>query len=180
LAAAAGRRTVIAVAAALATRARHGRPPAHSVGLSPTRSCGRHRPGAGLTPSCAGVPAWRCLRYHLDHWEHLIVVEEALPRESITDALPMCVGGESGCLPEDVGGTHGLRGVPDRAEQPVPPRAQRRLGATSTRPPSTCIASTGAWPVTANAIPIVLHRPRAGPTNTARPIVREVQADFDT
>lgn len=42
-----------------------------------------------------------------DHWEHVIVVEEALPRKSVTDALPICVDGERACPPEDVGGTHG-------------------------------------------------------------------------
>jgi len=42
-----------------------------------------------------------------DSWEHLIEVEDELPIESVTPAVPHCLGGARSCPPEDSGGPHG-------------------------------------------------------------------------
>lgn len=42
-----------------------------------------------------------------DGWEHLILVEDTLPIESVKDRLPRCLEGERACPPEDVGGPDG-------------------------------------------------------------------------
>jgi Plasmid pRiA4b ORF-3-like protein len=42
-----------------------------------------------------------------DGWEHLVVVEDELPIETVKDPLPRCIGGERACPPEDCGGPHG-------------------------------------------------------------------------
>ena len=41
-----------------------------------------------------------------DGWEHEIVLEGILPRESKTK-YPKCIGGDRSCPPEDCGGVHG-------------------------------------------------------------------------
>lgn len=59
-------------------------------------------------------PIWRrlllpqdvALRFG-DSWDHLIVIEDELPVETVAGPLPRCVGGERACPPEDCGGTDG-------------------------------------------------------------------------
>lgn len=42
-----------------------------------------------------------------DGWEHLIEVEEELPIETVSGAVPRCLAGERACPPDDSGGPGG-------------------------------------------------------------------------
>ncbi|MBO0703413.1 MAG: plasmid pRiA4b ORF-3 family protein [Candidatus Dormibacteraeota bacterium] len=46
-----------------------------------------------------------------DGWEHLIEVEEELPVETVSGAVPRCLAGERACPPEDCGGPGGYAEV---------------------------------------------------------------------
>jgi len=57
-----------------------------------------------------------------DGWEHLIVVEDELPIETVAAPLPRCLGGERACPPEDCGGPHGYAELHDALQDPRHPR----------------------------------------------------------
>ncbi len=57
-----------------------------------------------------------------DGWEHLVVVEDELPIETVEDRLPRCLGGERSCPPEDCGGPHGYAEFLDALQNPRHPR----------------------------------------------------------
>ena len=42
-----------------------------------------------------------------DGWEHEILLEKVLPRDSMV-RYPRCLGGARACPPEDCGGVHGV------------------------------------------------------------------------
>ena len=101
-----------------------------------------------------------------DHWEHLIVVEQAVPRESISDPLPMCVDGERACPPEDVGGAHGYTEFLMALSDPYHPEHKqwRRWAGPSFDPTAFDLDRVNrGWPATAHAVPAVPRRPRAAP-----------------
>jgi hypothetical protein len=94
----------------------------------------------------------------------------------------MCVE-ERACLPEDVGGTHGYTEFLIALGNPYHPEHKqwRRWAGRNFDPSAFDLHRVNRRLARyCQRRPIVLHRPGAGPTNTARPIVREVQADFDT
>jgi Plasmid pRiA4b ORF-3-like protein len=56
-----------------------------------------------------------------DGWEHLVVVEDELPIETVKDRLPRCIGGERACPPEDCGGPHGYTELLNALQNPRHP-----------------------------------------------------------
>lgn len=53
-----------------------------------------------------------------DSWEHLVDVEQELPRESSAGAVPRCLGGERSCSPEDCGGPSGYGRIVEAIRDP--------------------------------------------------------------
>lgn len=53
-----------------------------------------------------------------DSWEHLIEVEEELPVEFVTTAIPFCVDGQRACPPEDAGGPSGYERLVEALHDP--------------------------------------------------------------
>lgn len=56
-----------------------------------------------------------------DSWEHEILLEKIVSRENAA-ALPLCLGGERSCPPEDCGGIYGFLELLEAAGNPRHPR----------------------------------------------------------
>lgn len=64
--------------------------------------------------------------YFNDNWEHLVILEKIVPRQTGV-RYPICLGGERACPPEGCGGIHGYRELLEAIANPRHSKYQEKV-----------------------------------------------------